>query len=233
VTDWIGVDVNEATCIVDGCDRVRRYVQGWCPMHYQRWTRHGSLDKPPAKVHALCLCGKPVHASGMCNSCYRADHYLRNKERENATAKRYYAERAPEMRARNRVYYYANPEYFAARYQANKEAISARRKVLDSEPSRIMRRREREREWRKDNPGWALRNRENQRRRQSNGESVSYSAIIAKWGMVCHICSGEIESVDDLHFDHVIPLAKEGPHSEDNIRPSHALCNLRKGAKIA
>jgi len=170
----------------------------------------------------------------MCRKCYRADYYLRNKERENAQFHLYYTERAQEMRARNLVYYYANPERFAAKYQANKEVIAVRRQVLDSDPSRIMRRREREREWRKDNPGWALRNRENQRRRRRfDGEPVSYSAILAKWGMVCHICSSEIESVDDLHFDHVIPLAKEGPHSEDNIRPSHALCNLRKGAKIA
>lgn len=224
--------MDKPTCSVEGCKKVQ-LARGWCPMHYQRWRSTGSLDKPPAKARALCSCGKAVYARGMCRSCYRADYYLRNKERENASAREYYAERAPEMRARQLAYYYTHPEYFAAKYQANKEAIAVRRQELDSDPVRIMRRREREREWRKDNPGWALRNRENQRRRQANGESVSYAAILAEWGMVCHICTGEIESVEDLHMDHVIPLAKGGLHVADNIRPSHALCNLRKGAKIA
>jgi len=50
--------------------------------------------------------------------------------------------------------------------------------------------------------------------------------------MVCHICTEGIASLDDLHFDHVIPLSKGGPHAAENIRPSHALCNLRKGARL-
>jgi hypothetical protein len=33
-------------------------------------------------------------------------------------------------------------------------------------------------------------------------------------------------------MDHVIPLSKGGPHIEENIRPAHAVCNLRKGARL-
>lgn len=62
---------------------------------------------------------------------------------------------------------------------------------------------------------------------------MDYAAILAEHGMTCHICTGEIESLTDLHFDHVIPLARGGEHSAANIRPSHAVCNLRKGARIA
>ena len=226
--------MTERTCIIEGCDKIRRYAQGWCPMHYQRWTTRGTFAKSPPKVRDLCKCGEPVRARGMCRKCYRADYLLRNKEHEYATAKAWRAERIQEMRAQNMTYYYANPEYFAAKYQANKEAIGVRRRELDSDPVRIARRREREREWRKDNPEWALRNREGQRRRRrTDGISVSYAAILAKFGMVCHICTLDIESLEDLHMDHVIPLSKGGPHSEDNIRPSHAVCNMRKGAKIA
>jgi 5-methylcytosine-specific restriction endonuclease McrA len=32
-------------------------------------------------------------------------------------------------------------------------------------------------------------------------------------------------------FDHVIPLAKGGPHSMDNVKLSHFGCNSRKGAR--
>lgn len=64
------------------------------------------------------------------------------------------------------------------------------------------------------------------------GGTVDYAAILADHGMVCHICGGAIDSLDDLHFDHVIPLVKGGAHSQDNVRPSHALCNMRKSDKI-
>lgn len=50
--------------------------------------------------------------------------------------------------------------------------------------------------------------------------------------MVCHICTEAIASLDDLHFDHVIPLAKGGPHAAENIRPAHAICNIRKSARL-
>lgn len=63
--------------------------------------------------------------------------------------------------------------------------------------------------------------------------TIDYAAILEREGMFCHLCKTEIPSMNDMHFDHVIPLSKGGPHSEDNILPSHATCNLRKGAKLA
>jgi len=63
-------------------------------------------------------------------------------------------------------------------------------------------------------------------------EAVSYAAILERYGMVCHICSERIGSRTQLHFDHVVPLSLGGPHVEENIRPSHAVCNLRKGARL-
>jgi hypothetical protein len=74
------------------------------------------------------------------------------------------------------------------------------------------------------------------RRARKLGNSIGfplpdYKAILAEFGMVCHICGLEIKSRADLHMEHVIALANEGLHSSENIRPSHALCNLRKGTK--
>jgi 5-methylcytosine-specific restriction endonuclease McrA len=63
-------------------------------------------------------------------------------------------------------------------------------------------------------------------------DRVDYAKILAEHGMVCHICQRDIDSWDNLHFDHVIPLARGGPHTEGNVRPSHALCNQRKHAKL-
>jgi len=220
-------------CSIEDCVKIA-HCRGWCPMHYQRWRLTGSLDKPHAKVRDLCQCGKPVLASGMCRSCYRADYYLRNKERENAQSQRYYVENVDAMRERARQYHVDHPEYRAARYLAvDKDALRARVRELSKDPARQARRRETGKAWRlKNYDAWTIRNRENTRRRQTNGEPVSYVAILARWGMVCHICTLGIESLADLHMDHLIPLSKGGPHTAANIRPSHALCNLRKGARL-
>lgn len=40
------VDMAERTCSVEGCDRKGHYSNGWCPMHYQRWRRTGSMADP-------------------------------------------------------------------------------------------------------------------------------------------------------------------------------------------
>ena len=72
------------------------------------------------------------------------------------------------------------------------------------------------------------------RKKRKHGAIVNeadHKAILAEFGMVCHICGQDIASPGDLHFDHVISLTKEGPHSAENLRPSHALCNMRKGTK--
>jgi 5-methylcytosine-specific restriction endonuclease McrA len=62
-------------------------------------------------------------------------------------------------------------------------------------------------------------------------EPVDLARVLAEHGLWCHICTDQIEP-PDLHFDHVIPLSKGGPHTYDNIRPAHSWCNLRKGTKL-
>jgi 5-methylcytosine-specific restriction endonuclease McrA len=32
-----------------------------------------------------------------------------------------------------------------------------------------------------------------------------------------------------LHIDHLIPISKGGSDTLENVRPTHALCNLKKG----
>jgi hypothetical protein len=66
----------------------------------------------------------------------------------------------------------------------------------------------------------------------SETEPVDYALILAEFGMTCHLCGGEIASRVDLNMDHVIPLARGGPHTYANIRPSHRWCNQRKHAKL-
>ncbi len=62
-------------------------------------------------------------------------------------------------------------------------------------------------------------------------DPIDYSVILKREGMVCHICKGEVFR-PDLVFDHIIPIAKGGAHSYENISVSHYVCNRKKHAKI-
>lgn len=57
-------------------------------------------------------------------------------------------------------------------------------------------------------------------------------AVILRDKGVCGICKKEIKKLSDMHIDHIKPWAKDGPTSYDNLRCTHAECNLKKGAKV-
>lgn len=74
--------------------------------------------------------------------------------------------------------------------------------------------------------------RQNRRaRRRSNGGHIStaeWQSVLDRFNGKCAKCG----SADNIHMDHVVPLAKGGKHSPDNIQPLCQTCNLRKGVKV-
>ena len=54
--------------------------------------------------------------------------------------------------------------------------------------------------------------------------------VLAK-GMWCYLCEKDIDSVFEVHCDHVIPLTRGGRHHIDNLRPTHDSCNVSKNDK--
>lgn len=62
-------------------------------------------------------------------------------------------------------------------------------------------------------------------------EQIDRREVYERDGGICHICDTPVE-YDDMHLDHVIPLAKGGAHTHDNVATSHSKCNVRKGASI-
>lgn len=94
----------------------------------------------------------------------------------------------------------------------------------------------------------AAKNRQKARRRAKklgNGyERYSLKQVLELYGTICHICNKEIDMNaprnctgdnwhNGLHIDHVIPIAKGGSDTLANVRPAHAICNVRKNAKEA
>lgn len=66
--------------------------------------------------------------------------------------------------------------------------------------------------------------------------------VLDLYGVDCHICglkidlkaprlSGQEGWEQGLHIDHLVPISQGGSDTLDNIRPSHGLCNVKKGSK--
>ena len=86
--------------------------------------------------------------------------------------------------------------------------------------------------------------RENSRRRRAqklNNGSESYTElqVLEKYGSDCYLCKKPINLLatrksgsqgweDSLHIEHYADIALGGPDTLDNVRPSHAKCNLNK-----
>ena len=141
-------------------------------------------------------------------------HWERNKDQFAVNARRWIA---------------ANPE--KAREQRRRSMAKWRAENPEAAKARMS-------EWIAANPRrWAELTRAYGGRRRARKAAtqtgpVDLAQILARDGMICHICSGVIESMADLHFDHIIPLSKGGPHTMENIAPSHAQCNMHKGARL-
>lgn len=62
-------------------------------------------------------------------------------------------------------------------------------------------------------------------------EPVNRDRVIERDNSTCHIC-GLMCKPQEIHLDHVIPLARGGAHSEDNLKVACSTCNRRKGTLL-
>jgi len=58
-------------------------------------------------------------------------------------------------------------------------------------------------------------------------EKIDRFSLYERDGGRCHVC-GKIVPRDKLELDHLIPLAKGGPHLATNLRVAHRSCNARR-----
>lgn len=77
------------------------------------------------------------------------------------------------------------------------------------------------------------------RARHSISTKITVEELVAKYGIVCHLCNKDIDInaprktgedgwENGLQVDHVIPISRGGSDTIDNVRPSHGICNIRK-----
>lgn len=70
------------------------------------------------------------------------------------------------------------------------------------------------------------------RKRRERLEPWIRDRVVSDKGMTCALCGGSIDSASDLHIDHIIPRARGGSDAIENLQPTHARCNLRKGSRL-
>ena len=79
------------------------------------------------------------------------------------------------------------------------------------------------------------------RRRAALSKPYNELQVIATYGGKCYLCSLEIDFLatrkcgnegweSGFHVDHLIPLSKGGEDTLENVRPTHAVCNLQKAS---
>lgn len=222
-----------APCSVGGCLDDARSA-GKCLPHYQASWYQQQASEQAARDKARKQADPDLYKQRNHESYqrHRAQRLAQQAERyrtddPDAVARRRERDRkrrlekADELREQKAAYYAANRDRIAERgaryYEANKDQYA-----------------ERSRQWRLINPDAHREHHARRRASKRNGRvtKADYAAILAEFGMVCHICGCGITTRQDLHFDHVIPLAKGGPHCSENIKPSHAKCNMHKKAKL-
>ncbi len=156
---------------------------------------------------------KPCKPCSDADRAYHRSRYPLIKEKENE---------------RNRIY-----------RQNNLEKESLRRKKYTEE--HLEQEKERNKQYYKDNAGKsAEKHRRRRAKKLNNGfEIYKTEQVIELYGTKCHICNEQIDMSASrvvgkgnwnygLHIDHVIAIANGGPDTLENVRPSHATCNLKK-----
>jgi 5-methylcytosine-specific restriction endonuclease McrA len=66
---------------------------------------------------------------------------------------------------------------------------------------------------------------------QTRVENINFKKILRDANGLCGICKKPFD-LFGIDFDHIIPLARGGTHTADNIQATHSICNRRKGAKV-
>jgi len=75
-------------------------------------------------------------------------------------------------------------------------------------------------------------------KRANEYEAVNRNVVLERDNWTCHLCNDPIPT--DLKWphplsasmDHVIPLARGGSHTYENVQSAHLTCNISKGARI-
>jgi hypothetical protein len=182
----------------------------------------------------------------VCKSIADANYRAKNKQKIASNHKRWSVKNKEHILARNIAWRKANPERYKAAQQKSAIKNRPKKRLYNKEWSAANKvlHRQMIADWQKRNPE-SNRRSANKRRAKvmaTRHEIYTENQVIEKYGTDCHLCHLPIDFdaprrvgrdgwEKGLHIEHLVPIDKGGPDILDNVRPSHGLCNLRKGAR--
>lgn len=186
-------------------------------------------------MKAPCHPDRDLLCKGLCSRCY---------------AKKRYAEKTETIKAQVNAYRGRNPDRVAASqkkyHEANKDKRVAQHKEwlsLNRERVRVLSRRSAHKHAEKNRLRKAEYKRQNRakcaehwRRRNAALKGAMHFgpipvAVLQARADVYGDCCAYCGTPEWQHWDHVIPISREGMHIPANLRPACATCNCSKGAK--
>lgn len=202
------------TCCVDGCSTIAVY-KGMCRKHYVADKKYGSPLISKRKGRGKCIvdgCNGARHGSYFCDK-----HYRKFKK---------YGD--PLLGKENKRY---KEEDFCSFPGCNKKA--SRKGKCNKHYYEERNKNERVKEKQRDSS--------RRRRAQKTGatsESFSSEEIFILNNWVCGICGKPVNPKlkwphpKSASLDHIIPLARGGSHTRNNVQLAHLRCNLVKQDKL-
>ena len=203
-------------CTAQGCDSAA-VARSLCYRHYQNELFNNRLTPAYDKDYVRCSeegCSVRARSQGLCFK----HHYEHNKDFERVRGKEKYHRDVEKSREQGRVHgqEHRKTETYKKRlakyYAENQEKYRTHRRT--------------------------------RRARVANAETEEYTEqdVIEVYGRDCFICKTEIDFnaprragatgwERGLHLDHHIPLSKGGTNLLSNMRPTHGLCNYKKGGR--
>lgn len=189
--------------------------------------------------------------SGNCKDCASETARIsnaKNKESIKQRSKNYAVKNRDKIKAKGQAYYLANKErikliasdWHAAHREESKEQQRRRYAAANKESrnSKLRQKwaenpeqgRARTQRYKLAHPEKTKEQKLRRRARELNATigKVCLKTILKRDNYLCHICKQTVAK-NELSYDHVIPLARGGGHSMENIKVAHFLCNLRKG----
>lgn len=175
---------------------------------------------------------RAAHPERVCaaNAAWRAE----NPERKREMHKAWYEANRGRVRAAGKAWAEANPEKVLASKVKWKEANPGKHLAQGAAWRKANQERYRAGiiKWNMENPEVVRRYKQNRRARKlAAGGTLSRGLagrLLVEQKGLCACCG---RPLTEWHLDHIVPLAKGGPNTDDNVQLLLPRCNLRKGAK--